>query len=64
MNSQPFVIDINDVNCADFSHSNTEHQFSSTNIWKDDNLEIVRLLNSINEKLETIQNYIIKNGRE
>ena len=62
MQKQPFIIDIKDVKQADFTRESAE--FSQTNVWKDDSLEIIRILNSINEKLEAIQYLITKNGRE
>ena len=67
MIKQPFVIDIQDgelPNLARDSQDSFGIEFSKTDIWQDDSLETVKLLNSINEKMDMIIRILQQNGRE
>lgn len=67
MNKQPFIINIQDGELPNLAAEGSDGfgvQFSHTDLWQDDNLETIKLLNSINEKLDTIIRIIQQNGRE
>lgn len=67
MKKEPFIIDITDNQLPNLAKNSTDEfgfEFSNTNIWRDDSGDIIRILNSINEKLDIIIRHIEKNGRE
>ena len=67
MNSQPFIINLTETELPNLSQDNRDSfglEFSHTSLWQDDSGDIIKLLNSINEKLELITEILIKNGRE
>lgn len=67
MNNQPFVINLTETELPNLSQDAQDSfglEFSHTNLWQDDSGDIIKLLNSINEKLELITEILIKNGRE
>ena len=66
MNKKPFIIDIHDgdlPNLAADTGNTFGIEFSHTDIWQDDSIETIKLLNSINEKMDTIIRIIQQNGR-
>lgn len=66
MNKQPFIINIQDGDLPNLAADESDTfgiEFSHTDIWRDDSLETIKLLNSINEKLDTIIRIIQQNGR-
>lgn len=67
MKKEPFVINITDAqlpNLADDNRTDFGFEFSHTDVWQDTNEEILKVLNSINEKMDSIIRYIAKNGRD
>lgn len=67
MNRQPFIINLQDgdmPNLAADSDGDFGFEYTKTGVWQDDSLENIKLLNSINEKLDIIVGLLQKNGRE
>ncbi len=67
MNKQPFIINLQDgemPNLAADGDSSFGFEYTKTGIWQDDSLENIKLLNSINEKLDLIVRILQQNGRE
>ena len=67
MNKQPFIIDIKDgelPNLSQDSENSYGFVYSKNDIWQEDSFETVKLLNSINEKLDMLISILEKNGRE
>ena len=67
MNSQPFIINLTETELPNLSQDPQDSfglEFSHTNLWQDDSGDIIKLLNSINEKLDLIAEILTKNGRE
>ena len=66
MNKQPFIIDIKDgelPNLSQDSENSYGFEYSKIDIWQEDSFETVKLLNSINEKLDMLISILEKNGR-
>ena len=67
MKKEPFVIDISATqlpNLADNSQKDFGYEFSHTDVWQNENGEIIKILGYINEKLDIIIRHIAKNGRD
>ncbi len=67
MKKEPFIINITDAQLPNLSTDSNDSfgfEFSHTDVWQDDNGDIIRLLNAINEKLDMIIRYTAKNGRD
>ena len=67
MKKEPFVIDISATqlpNLADNSQKEFGYEFSHTDVWQNENGEIIKILDSINDKLDTIIRHIAKSGRD
>ena len=67
MKKEPFVINIADrslPNLAQDSPDSFGLQFNQTNLWQDDNLDMLKLLNSVNEKMDMIIRILQKTTKE
>ena len=67
MKKEPFIINVTDThfpNLADNSQKDFGYEFSHTDVWQNENGEIIKILDSINDKLDIIIRHIAKSGRD
>ncbi len=65
MKKEPFVINLSDKDLPNMATGNgdTGFEYSQTNIWQEDNLDILKLLNIINEKMDIIIRLLKEKGK-
>ena len=65
MKKDPFVINLSDKDLPNMATSNdgSGFEYSQTNIWQEDNLDILKLLNIINEKMDIIIRLLKEKGK-
>ena len=67
MKKEPFIINVTDKQLPNLSTDNNDsfgYEFSHTDVWQDTNEDIIKVLDSINKKMDMIIRYIAKNGRD
>ncbi|MBQ3008714.1 MAG: hypothetical protein IJD80_03900 [Oscillospiraceae bacterium] len=67
MQKEPFIITLSDDNLPNLASDNNEDfgfEFSKTNLWQEDKKDIIKYLESINEKLDIIVYAIRNSGKE
>ena len=67
MQKEPFIITLGNEDLPNISTGNGRDygfEFRQTNVWKDENDDVVKLLDTISEKLDKIIGLILKSGKE
>ena len=67
LKKEPFIINVTDKQLPNLSTDNNDsfgYEFSHTDVWQDTNEDIIKVLDSINKKMDMIIRYIAKNGRD
>ena len=66
MQKEPFIITLGNEDLPNLSESGGENfgfEYRQTNIWKDESSDILKLLSSVNEKMDVIIRLIKKSGK-
>lgn len=67
MNKEPFVITLGNEDLPNLSQGNSgdySFEYRQTNIWQDDDIDKLKLLSQINEKLDVIISILKQSGKE
>ena len=67
LKKEPFIINVTDKQLPNLSTDNNDsfgYEFSHTDVWQNENGEIIKILGYINEKLDIIIRHIAKSGRD
>ncbi|MBQ8603756.1 MAG: hypothetical protein IJ410_02795 [Oscillospiraceae bacterium] len=66
MNKEPFVITLGNEDLPNLSQGGENDfgiEFQQTNLWRDDDIDKIKLLNRINEKLDVIIRLMKQSGK-
>ena len=67
MNKEPFIINLGNEDLPNLSQGDSggySFEYRQTNIWQDDDIDKLKLLSQINEKLDVIISILKQSGKE